>query len=77
MVFLDRVLHLVEINKITKNKLLRELSLSKNSFVDWTNRGTIPNGEVLVKIADYFNVSADYLLGRTDIPENPNVKPKD
>lgn len=23
----------------------------------------------LIKIADYFNVSTDYLLGRTDIPE--------
>lgn len=71
--FLDRVLNLIEINKITKNKLLIDLKLSKNSFVDWSNRGTIPNGETLIKIADYFNVSTDYLLGRTDIPENPNV----
>lgn len=31
--------------------------------------GRIPSAEVLVKLADAFNVSTDYLLGRTDIPE--------
>ena len=28
-----------------------------------------PNSAVLIKIADYFNVSVDYLLGRTDDPD--------
>ena len=29
----------------------------------------MPSGETLYKIAEYFNVSIDYLLGRTDIKE--------
>lgn len=69
MNFLDRLLFLISKNHITKNKLLTDLGLSKNSFVDWSNRGTVPSGDVLSKIADYFNVSVDYLLGRTDNPE--------
>ena len=68
MCFLDRLLKLINETKITKNKLLTDLSLSKNSFVDWSNRGTVPNGDVLSKIADYLNISVDYLLGRTDYP---------
>ena len=32
--------------------------------------GAIPNGEILLKIADYFNVSIDYLMGRTDNPDS-------
>ena len=30
----------------------------------------MPSGDKIEKVADYFNVSTDYLLGRTD---NPNI----
>lgn len=62
----DTILSLIKERGITKNKLLTDLSLSKNSFVNWHDRGTSPQGETLSKIADYFNVSTDYLLGRTE-----------
>ncbi len=68
MGFLDRVLLLVKQKQISKNKLLTELGLGKNSFVDWAENGNIPSGATLEKIADYFNVSIDYLIGRTDNP---------
>lgn len=61
----DTILTLISEHGITKNKLLLDLGLGKNSFVNWTDRGTSPSGETLSKIADYFNVSVDYLLGRT------------
>lgn len=68
MSFIEIVLSLIDENKISKNKLLSDLNLSKNSFVNWTERGTIPNGDTILKIADYFGVSTDYLLGKTDTP---------
>ena len=71
MLFVDRILNLISEKGITKNKLLRDLDLSKNSFVNWQNRGTVPNAESLSKIADYFGVSTDYLLGKTDIKTEP------
>lgn len=43
--------------------MLKDLSLAKGSISNWQERGTIPNGETLSKIANYFNVSVDYLLG--------------
>ena len=63
MSFIDRILELLHQQGISKNKMLVDLRLSKNSIVDWSRRGTIPNGETLSKIASYFNVSVDYLLG--------------
>lgn len=36
----------------------------------WKKSGMLPKGETLVRIADGLGVSADYLLGRTDDPED-------
>lgn len=66
MTFVERVLQLIEEKNITKNKLLMDLGLSKNSFVNWIDRGNIPNGDVIVKISQYFDVSVDYILGLSD-----------
>jgi len=72
MFFLERLLAEIDSAGITKNKLLTDLGLSKNSFVAWDNRGTVPSGETLDKLANYFDVTTDYLLGRTDDPTPPN-----
>lgn len=71
MTFTERVLKLIERDGITKNKMLTDLKLAKGSFGNWQERGTIPNGETLSKIADYFGVTIDYLLGATDQKEKP------
>jgi transcriptional regulator with XRE-family HTH domain len=67
--FLERTLELIERKNISKNKLLTDLKLSKNSFVNWSERGTVPSAETIEKIADYFGVTTDYLLGRTDLTD--------
>lgn len=66
--FLSKVLNLIELKAISKNKMLTDLHLGKNSFINWESRGTIPNGETLQKIADYFGVSVDYLLNGSPEP---------
>lgn len=66
--FLDTVLSLLNKKGVSKNKMLTDLDLGKNSFVNWENRGTIPGGGTLNKIADYFGVSTDYLLGKESSP---------
>ena len=68
MDFLHRVLDLITSRGISKNKLLTDIKINKNAFVDWDKNKTIPGGDVVAKIADYFHVSTDYLLGRTDDP---------
>lgn len=41
----------------------RELGFSNATATHWKNQ-TMPNGEALIKIADYFGVPIDFLLGR-------------
>ena len=58
------------INKNTKpNPVAKDIGISSGVVTKWKNGTTIPNGETLIKIADYLDCSVDYLLGRTDNPE--------
>ena len=59
---------LCEKQGISLNTLEEKLELGKNSF--YGLKRNQPSAERLQQIADYFNVSTDYLLGRT---ENPNI----
>ncbi len=45
------------------NTVCRELGFSSATATHWKNQ-TTPNGDALCRIADYFGVSVDYLLGR-------------
>lgn len=62
--FLKKTKELLEEKGISKNKMLTDLGLAKNSFVNWQERNTVPNGETLAKIAKYFDVPIEYLLGK-------------
>lgn len=51
------------VQKGTKpNPVAKEIGVSSGIVIKWKKYGTLPNGETLIKIADY-------LLGRTDNPE--------
>ena len=47
------------------NAVAKELKISSGSVTNWKN-GTIPNNSALLKLANYFGVSVDYLLGKED-----------
>ena len=53
------------------NPVGKELGISSGTISQWKN-GSIPSGEKLIQIAEYFNVSVDYLLGRKDASVVPN-----
>lgn len=57
---------LCERQGISLNTLEDKLKLGKNSL--YGLKRNQPSAERLQQIADYFNVSTDYLLGRTDNP---------
>lgn len=68
LVFFDILQNRCTEKGIKVTPLLLNLGLSKGNISKWKN-GTLPNGEILIKIADYLDCSVDYLLGRTDNPE--------
>ena len=47
------------------NAVCKAIGLSNAAATGWKS-GTLPKADVLVKLADYLNVSVDYLLGRSD-----------
>lgn len=65
MTFYDRLKSLMKETGTTQ-KQLSELGINKNSFNYWRTKGNVPKGDVLAKLAKYFDVSVPYLLGFTD-----------
>lgn len=51
--------------------LSKATGISSGNICDWKSGRSKPNAETLVKVADYFSCSVDYLLGRTNIKELP------
>lgn len=51
------------LNQVEFAKLI---GVTKQCVSNWENDNVIPSIEMLVKMADLFNVSTDYLLGRTE-----------
>ena len=49
---------------ISQVELANALFVSKQSVSNWENDNIMPSVDMLIKIADYFGVSTDYLLGR-------------
>lgn len=55
--------------KISQLKLALDLNTSQNTISRYETGEREPGINELIKIADYFNVSIDYLLERTNNPE--------
>lgn len=65
----SRIKSLCSGKHISLSKLLLECNISKSFIYDLEKRDRTPSVEVLLKLSDYFNVSMDYMVGRTDNPE--------
>lgn len=54
---------------ISQLKLAMDLNMNQNSISRYENLEREADYETLIRLADYFHVSIDYLLGRTENPE--------
>ena len=48
------------------------LGVDRTTYVKYERGDSEPNHDILLKLADYFNVSIDYLLGRKEKPPENN-----
>ena len=64
--FAARLRSLIDSRNISKQQLAESIGVSRQAVSQYSDGSTVPNAEKLARIADYFNVSTDYLLGRTD-----------
>ena len=63
----ERIKGLAKKKGVNLQKVAEDLGFSTNYLYSLKNKKT-PSAEHISKIADYFHVSTDYLLGRTDNP---------
>ena len=74
MDFIGNLNLLLNEHGVKKSKLLSDLKIGKNQFKYWEDKGNLPNGETLIKIAEYFNVTIDYLLLGKEQTQSPLMK---
>lgn len=77
--FIDVLTELCSQASISAYKLSEKIGLNRSAVAKW-KKGATPNGTTLNKIADYFGVSVDYLLGngqKEKAPSQNEKKPDD
>ena len=66
MIFCDIIRELRKEKGYTAVKLAEVVGYSKNIVYEWEKGRATPNFETLKQLADIFDVTVDYLIGRTD-----------
>ena len=66
--FWDIFVNLCAQNGESPNKVAKNLSIASGTVSEW-KKGRVPQNATLKKIADYFGVTVDYLLGKTEQKE--------
>lgn len=64
-----RIYELRKIHNLTQKQLASETSLSERGIQNYELEVRIPTLEIAIALADYFDVSLDYLCGRSDVPD--------
>ena len=64
--FYDRLTELCNEKGISHYKVAQDCLFDKSLISRWFSKRYLPSLEILEILSDYFKVSADYLLGRTD-----------
>ena len=64
-----RLRALREMLGISQQTLAVQLGSTQSSINRYENEQALPPSDLLLRYADYFDVSLDYLFGRTDMPQ--------
>lgn len=73
----DRLKELRLNNGLKQSDLLKKFNLSSARYSQYENDKRVPDYELLIKFADFYNVSIDYLLGRTNVIKPENIDEDD
>ena len=64
--FSQRLRELMREKELRFSAVAKKMTFPESYFHDWIRTNTLPSPEYLLQIAAFFEVSPDYLLGRTD-----------
>ncbi len=65
-IFAKRLSELLKEYKLSKRRFAKEIGVSNSTVCDWSNGKVQPTAEGIYLTAEYFNESADFLLGLED-----------
>ncbi len=68
-IFCQRLRQLRQAKSLTAEQLGKDFEVSKQTVSRWELGDRLPPLDVATALADYFNVSLDYLVGRSDKPD--------
>lgn len=71
---LDRIKELMNQSGVKAKQLTTELGISNSSFTDWSKGKGSPSLDTVTKIADYFQVSIDYLVRGEEFSEPKSLE---
>ena len=66
-IFVIRLHELMRLESLSIADLSRRVNIPRTTINCWLIKTRLPKVDAIVRLADYFNVSTDYLLGRDDI----------
>ena len=72
-----RLKELRKLRKMTQQRLAIELNMNQNNISRYESGEREADYQTLIRFADFFNVSIDYLLERTDDPTFIRIKKAD
>lgn len=64
----DRLIFLQREKNVLKKDIANAAGVSIMGYYRYERGTRLPTSDTLIKLADFFNVSTDYLLGRSDNP---------
>ena len=70
--FIERLKQLRAEKNISQAALANVMGVSQQAVAKWEADKATPDPSAISKLADYFGVTSDYLLGRTDTPRPVN-----
>ncbi len=65
-IFQERLVELRKLNNLTQRQVADYLKIAQPSYIRYENGSSQPSLESLVKLADLFETSIDYLCGRVE-----------
>ena len=68
IIFKDHLRKIRKSKKATQKDVAIAVGVSERNYQDWEYGNIKPGFDALIALADYFDVSLDYLVGRSDDP---------
>jgi hypothetical protein len=69
VIMYERFMQLLQKHGITAYRVAKETGVTQTTLSDWKTGRAVPRIATLQKIADYFNVSLDWLMGKGEMIE--------